>query len=94
MNYCYHRTIADQFYYNVRDVRTKDDTVLTVKLMIFFELVNLNQMLDSTVDPIADFINSVASDTVAFVSGLTYEVRRVVRPELYWKQSWALAVFF
>ena len=33
------RIIADQFYYNVREVRTKDDTTITVKLMIFFELV-------------------------------------------------------
>ena len=32
------RIIADQFYYNVHDVRTKDDTLLNVKLMIFFEI--------------------------------------------------------
>ena len=67
------RIIADQFYYNVREVRTKDDTTLTVKLMIFFELVDVVKMLDRTHDPIADFINAVASDTVQHCSGLTYE---------------------
>ncbi len=32
------RTIPDQFYYNVRDVRTKDEAIISVKLMIFFHL--------------------------------------------------------
>ena len=67
------RIIADQFYYNVREVRTKDDTTITVKLMIFFELVDVVKMLDRTHDPVADFINAVASDTVQHCSGLTYE---------------------
>lgn len=67
------RVVADQFYFNVSDVRTRDDTQVTVKLMIFFELVDIEKMLDSTHDPIADFINAVASDTVQYVSGLSYE---------------------
>ena len=99
------RIIADQFYYNVHDVRTKDDTLLNVKLMIFFELQvrlyifnnfytecrldnwpqiedfnklffffqDVEQMLDNTHDPIADFINNAASDVVAFCATLTYE---------------------
>ena len=67
------RTIADQFYYNVNEVRTKDDTMITVKLMIFFQLVNINKMLDNTHDPIADFINACCSDTIQYCSGLTYE---------------------
>lgn len=32
------RVIADKLYYNVTDVRTRDDTLVKVKLMIFFEL--------------------------------------------------------
>jgi len=67
------RVIADQFYFNVSDVRTRDDTQVTVKLMIFFELRDIEKMLDNTHDPIADFINAVASDTVQYVSGLSYE---------------------
>merc|ERR1711915_179748 len=67
------RVIADQFYYNVPEVRTKDDTQITVKLMVFFELVDVVKMLDNTHDPIADFINAVCSDTIQYCSGLTYE---------------------
>merc|ERR1711936_29544 len=67
------RVIADQFYYNVPEVRTKDDTQITVKLMVFFELVDVLKMLDNTHDPIADFINAVCSDTIQYCSSLTYE---------------------
>jgi len=67
------RVIADKLYYNVTDVRTRDDTLVKVKLMIFFELEDIEKMLDNTHDPIADFINAAASDTVAFCAVLTYE---------------------
>ena len=36
----------------MREVRTKDDTLLRVKLMIFFELNDIDKMLDNTHDPI------------------------------------------
>jgi hypothetical protein len=38
-------TIPDQFYYNVKDVRTVDDTMITVKLMLFFELKDIIKMV-------------------------------------------------
>jgi len=68
------RIIPDQFYYNVSDVRTSDDTLLMAKLMIFFELVDLERMLDQTHDPIADFINAVCADVIAFTASLPYEM--------------------
>ena len=40
-------------------VRTKDDALITVKLMVFFELREIETMLNKTTDPIADFIKSV-----------------------------------
>ena len=67
------RVIPDQFYLNVSDVRTKDDALLTVKLMIFFELKEIEKMLNSTVDPVGDFINAVTADVVAFASTMAYE---------------------
>ena len=51
------RMIPDQFYYNITDVRTADDALITVKLMVFFELVNVETMLNNTHDPIADFVS-------------------------------------
>ena len=38
--------MPDQMYHDVPDVRTADDAVLTIHLMIFFELVDVERMLD------------------------------------------------
>ncbi|XP_065192053.1 uncharacterized protein LOC135823141 [Sycon ciliatum] len=67
------RVIPDQFYYNVDEVRTNDDAVIKVKLMIFFELRDVELMLAQTADPIGDFINALCADVVAFSSQLSYE---------------------
>ncbi|XP_065827479.1 uncharacterized protein [Oscarella lobularis] len=64
--------IPGQMYYNVRDVRTNDDVVMRVKLMLFYELSEPEVMLNITHDPIADFINAVCSDVIAFASQLSY----------------------
>ncbi|MCA1685661.1 MAG: hypothetical protein LC745_06675 [Planctomycetia bacterium] len=61
--------MPDQMYHDVSDVRTADDAVLTVRLMIFFELVDVTAMLDATHDPIGDFVNAASSDVVGFVGG-------------------------
>jgi hypothetical protein len=60
--------MPDQMYHDVSDVRTADDAVLTVRLMIFFELVDISTMLDATHDPIGDFVNAASSDVVDFVA--------------------------
>ena len=41
--------------------------------MIFYQLENLDKMLEATADPIADIINASCSDTVQYCSKLTYE---------------------
>jgi len=48
----------------VSDVRTSDDAQIVVKLMVFFEIKDIEKMLDSTQDPIADVINSVCADVI------------------------------
>jgi hypothetical protein len=58
--------MPDQMYHDVIDVRTADDAVLTIRLMIFFELADIERMLDTTHDPIGDFVNAATSDVVAF----------------------------
>lgn len=60
-------------YHNVNEVRTNDDTLLTVKLMLFFELIDVEKMLDATPDPIGDFINAASSDVIAFCASISYE---------------------
>jgi hypothetical protein len=58
--------LPDQMYHDVSDVRTADDTVLTIRLMIFFELLDIERMLETSHDPIGDFVNAATSDVVDF----------------------------
>jgi len=65
--------MPDQMYHDVPEVRTADDAVLTIKLMLFFELVDIDRMLEATHDPIGDFINAATSDVVEFCGRRTFE---------------------
>jgi hypothetical protein len=65
--------LPDQMYHDVPDVRTADDAVLTIRLMIFFELSDINRMLDTTHDPIGDFVNATTSDVVDFIGRHDFE---------------------
>jgi hypothetical protein len=65
--------MPDQMYHDVVDVRTADDAVLTIRLMLFFELVDIERMLESTHDPIGDFVNAATSDVVDFVGRRTFD---------------------
>ena len=65
--------MPDQMYHDVTDVRTADDAVLTIRLMIFFELVDIERMLETTHDPIGDFVNAATSDVVDFTGRHDFE---------------------
>jgi len=67
------RVIPDQMYFDVPNVRTADDALLVVKLMVFFELVDIERMLDQTHDPIADFINALSADIIDFAASRSFE---------------------
>ncbi|MEZ4236355.1 MAG: hypothetical protein R3F59_09375 [Myxococcota bacterium] len=59
--------MPDQMYHDVLDVRTSDDALLTIRLMVFFELRDIERMLESTHDPIGDFVNAATSDVIDWV---------------------------
>ena len=65
--------MPDQMYHDVPDVRTSDDAVLTIKLMMFFELIDIERMLEATHDPIGDFVNAATSDVVDFCGQRTFD---------------------
>ncbi len=65
--------MPDQMYHDVEAVRTADDVVLTVKLMMFFELVDLDRMLEETHDPIGDFINAATSDVLELIGRYSFD---------------------
>mmetsp|Transcript_133717 Transcript_133717/g.324942 ORF Transcript_133717/g.324942 Transcript_133717/m.324942 type:complete len:424 (+) Transcript_133717:1-1272(+) len=56
--------IPGKMYYDVESVRTKDNAMITVKLMIFYRLADVEVMLDNTNDPMADMINAVSADVI------------------------------
>lgn len=65
--------MPDQMYHDVTDVRTADDAVLTIRLMIFFELIDIELMLQNTHDPIGDFVNAATADVVDFTGRHDFE---------------------
>jgi hypothetical protein len=65
--------MPDQMYHDVTDVRTADDAVLTIRLMMFFELHDIATMLETTHDPIGDFVNAATSDVVDFTGRHDFE---------------------
>jgi len=67
------RCMPDQMYVSVKGVRTTDDAQVTVHLMIFYELKDIETMLDATNDPIGDFINATSADVMTFGAANTYE---------------------
>ncbi len=65
--------MPDQMYHDVENVCTSDDVTMSVKLMIFFELLDVEKMLEGTHDPIGDFINATSSDVIDLVKRYTFD---------------------
>lgn len=58
------KTIPGKMYFDVENVRTKDNALITVKLMLFYKLTDIDTLLDTTSDPMSEFINSVSADVI------------------------------
>lgn len=67
------RVIPDQMYFDVEGVRTADEALITVRVMLFFELKDIERMLGQTHDPIADFINALTADVIRFAGERKFE---------------------
>lgn len=65
--------LPDQMYHDIEEVRTADDAVLTVRLMVFFHLRDIERMLATTHDPIGDFVNAATSDVIDFVRQRSFD---------------------
>jgi len=67
------RTIPDQLRFNIPGIRTKDDALMQCNFMIFYNLVDIQKMLNSTHDPCGDVINGTTADILNFTSRRTFE---------------------
>eukprot|EP01083_Nonionella_stella_P047745 127798_1 len=75
VNYC-DSTNFEQFLINciwTDGARTKDDAIVTVHLMIFFHLQNIEHMLDCSHDPAKEMMNVVAADVMDMTSQKHFE---------------------
>lgn len=73
LNFTKLRIIPDQMYFDVEGVRTADEALITVRVMLFFELADIERMLAQTHDPIADFINALTADIIRFAGERKFE---------------------
>ena len=67
------RCTPDQQYLMICGVRTKDNALVAVHLMVLFDLADVEKMLNSTSDPIADLVNALSADAMTFGANHTYE---------------------
>lgn len=67
------QTNKGKTYIDVESVRTKDNALLTVQLMVFFSFNDIEKMLDSTNDPFGDIINATTADVVEWCAPQTFE---------------------
>jgi len=67
------RVCPEQTYFDVEGVRTRDDALVTIKVMLFYRLKDIDTMLRETHDPPGDFVNALSSDVVEFVASKTFD---------------------
>eukprot|EP00931_Biecheleriopsis_adriatica_P086808 TRINITY_DN61392_c0_g1_i1.p1 TRINITY_DN61392_c0_g1~~TRINITY_DN61392_c0_g1_i1.p1 ORF type:complete len:485 (-),score=96.00 TRINITY_DN61392_c0_g1_i1:340-1794(-) len=67
------RLTPDQIYFDVPNVRTRDDALLTVKVMVFLQLRDIDVMLNATCDPVSEFMNSLSADIIDFTGSRSFE---------------------
>lgn len=67
------RTTPDQVYFDIPSVRTRDDALITIKLMAFVQVMDIEKMLDATHDPISEFMSSLSADTMDFVGMRSFD---------------------
>eukprot|EP00929_Paragymnodinium_shiwhaense_P121404 TRINITY_DN93628_c0_g1_i1.p1 TRINITY_DN93628_c0_g1~~TRINITY_DN93628_c0_g1_i1.p1 ORF type:complete len:497 (-),score=115.47 TRINITY_DN93628_c0_g1_i1:335-1825(-) len=67
------RTSPGKMYYDVENVRTKDNAQLTLRLMLFFCYETVETMLDNTNDPYGDFVNAVSADVIEWCAAKKFD---------------------
>lgn len=74
LNFTKLRTTPEKLYFDVVDTRTADDALLTFKLMVFYELIDVEKMLQLSRDPIADIISAGTADVIAFAASRSFKM--------------------
>jgi hypothetical protein len=67
------RNMPQQMYYDILDVRTADHVLIKIKLLLFFEITNIEKMLDNTNDPICNIATETSTNILRLISNITFE---------------------
>eukprot|EP01084_Bolivina_argentea_P102942 184412_1 len=76
------RLLPSYVYFDVPNVRTSDDIVITVKSMIFYELIDLQKLMDKTRDPMLVMINALIADIIQYTSNKEFNAFKSTGHEL------------
>ena len=67
------KNISQQMYLDVLNVFTSDHVDLTIKLMIFYDFINIEKMLDNTNDPICNISTEIINLIIKNISNMTFD---------------------
>jgi len=67
------RILPDMNNYMIHNIRTNDDVIISIEVMVFYELVDINKHLNNTHDPNTDILKFLTSDLMDFTSEKTFE---------------------
>jgi hypothetical protein len=67
------RLVPSMMYVDTIDSRTKDDALLTIKSVVYYQIDDIECLLDNTFDFTADLINALSSCTNTFVNNHSFD---------------------
>jgi hypothetical protein len=67
------RILPDMNNYIIYNIRTNDDVIISIDVIIFYELIDINRHLNNTHDPNTDTLKFLTSDLMDFASEKTFE---------------------
>ena len=73
LNFTVLRDMPQQTYYDIVDVRTADHVLINIKMLLFFEIVNIEKMIDKTNDPICNVTTETSSCIMKIISNMTFD---------------------
>merc|ERR1712167_323905 len=67
------KTLPDQFEVTIPRLRSLDNAEVSMNVMVFMQLVDVQKLLNSTHDPVTDLKVSITADLTEFVSKCTLD---------------------
>lgn len=73
LNFTKLRLVPSMMYLDTMDTRTNDDALLTIRSVLYYEITDVEKLLDGTYDHTADLINATSACTNQYVSTRSFD---------------------